>query len=70
MERTTVSLNAFCFYQRNPNGADLPTWPAYTVPELQYMILEPNLRSGRALRADDVSFWNNFIPNLIEFSSR
>ncbi|XP_071493146.1 acetylcholinesterase-like [Diadema antillarum] len=48
----------------DPNSADLPNWPAFTVPELEYMVLEPDLRSDRALRADTAAFWNGLVPKL------
>ncbi|XP_054749902.2 uncharacterized protein LOC129255582 [Lytechinus pictus] len=51
-----------------PNSAELPTWPTYTVPELEYMVLDPDLIPSRALRADDVAFWNTLVPELLQTS--
>ncbi|XP_006863592.1 PREDICTED: carboxylesterase 5A [Chrysochloris asiatica] len=51
----------------NPNGEDLPLWPAYNQAE-QYLQLDLNIRVGEKLKKSKVEFWTNSEP-LIKFSS-
>jgi carboxylesterase type B len=39
-------------------------WPRFTVPELEYKELSLNLTTSRALKSDQCSFWNNYVPQL------
>ncbi|XP_072034357.1 cholinesterase-like [Amphiura filiformis] len=43
-------------------------WPTFTVPELNYKVLDLNLTTDRALRADSVRFWNDLVPKLEIFT--
>ncbi|XP_072020500.1 cholinesterase-like [Amphiura filiformis] len=52
-----------------PPYSDHRSWPAFTIPELQYKELAVNLTSGRALQVDVCHFWNNYLPKLRTFSA-
>ncbi len=42
---------------RNPNGANLPAWPQYTLPQRQYLNLNTKPTVGTQLRGDKEKFW-------------
>ena len=42
-------------------------WPEYTIPELEYKELSLGLPTGRAVRAKQCAFWNQYLPELIAF---
>nr|XP_054762392.1 acetylcholinesterase-like [Lytechinus pictus] len=50
------------------SGADpsegLGTWPSFTVPELSYKEISLDLGVGRALKANQCQFWNDYFPKL------
>ncbi|XP_063961899.1 acetylcholinesterase-like [Lytechinus pictus] len=50
------------------SGADpsegLGTWPSFTVPELSYKEISLDLGVGRALKANQCNFWNDYFPKL------
>ncbi|XP_071503328.1 acetylcholinesterase-like [Diadema antillarum] len=52
----------------NPNSPATVTWAKFSVPEMQYLRLEPVFSTDRALRADTCSFWNTYIPELVDVS--
>ena len=39
-------------------------WPRFTVPGLEYKVLDLNLTTDRALKSRECYFWNNYIPQL------
>ena len=41
-------------------------WPQYTIPELEYKELALDLPTGRAVRASECAFWNQYLPDLLE----
>ncbi|XP_071498731.1 acetylcholinesterase-like [Diadema antillarum] len=41
------------------------SWPAFTLPDLEYKILDLNLSNGRALKAETCHFWNEYLPSLV-----
>ncbi|XP_072039265.1 acetylcholinesterase-like [Amphiura filiformis] len=43
-------------------------WPTFTVPELNYKVLDLNMTTDRALRADSMRFWNDLVPKLRTFT--
>ncbi|KAL0621674.1 Carboxylesterase 5A [Plecturocebus cupreus] len=45
----------------NPNGDDLPLWPAYNLAE-QYLQLDLNMSLRQRLREQRVQFWTSTIP--------
>ncbi|XP_030780835.1 carboxylesterase 5A isoform X2 [Rhinopithecus roxellana] len=45
----------------NPNGDDLPLWPAYNLTE-QYLQLDLNMSLGQRLKEPRVEFWTSTIP--------
>ncbi|XP_071941150.1 cholinesterase-like [Antedon mediterranea] len=59
----------------DPNGVSnltstYPSWPKFTVPELEYKELSIEMENGRALRADGCSFWRNYVPRLSAFTGK
>ena len=43
---------------------ELPAWPRYSVPELQYLELNLTLTTQRAVLASAMAFWNRYIPQV------
>ena len=39
-------------------------WPRFTVPELDYKVLDLNLTTSRALKSQQFYFWNEYFPQL------
>ncbi|KAJ8021730.1 Acetylcholinesterase [Holothuria leucospilota] len=48
----------------DPNGVDVPSWPTFTIPELEYKEIAVGLPTQRALRAGENYFWNSLAPAL------
>ena len=44
--------------------------PLYTIPELNHKELAPQLGEGRAVRARQCHFWNEYVTALQAFSSK
>ncbi|KAM6177073.1 LOW QUALITY PROTEIN: carboxylesterase 5A [Erethizon dorsatum] len=51
----------------NPNGNDLPLWPAYNHTE-QYLMLNLNMSLGQRLKEKRVEFWTNVVPLIMSAS--
>ncbi|XP_069848426.1 carboxylesterase 5A [Dipodomys merriami] len=51
----------------NPNGPDLPLWPAYDEME-QYMMLDLNMGVGQELKEERVEFWVDTLPYIMSAS--
>ncbi|XP_066206348.1 carboxylesterase 5A isoform X2 [Saccopteryx leptura] len=51
----------------NPNGKNLPQWPAYTQEE-RYMQLALKQSVGRRLKAPAVAFWTKTVPVIMSTS--
>uniref|UniRef100_A0A2K5WAF4 Carboxylic ester hydrolase n=1 Tax=Macaca fascicularis TaxID=9541 RepID=A0A2K5WAF4_MACFA len=51
----------------NPNGDDLPLWPAYNLTE-QYLQLDLNMSLGQRLKEPRVEFWTSTIPLILSAS--
>ncbi|KAM6176956.1 acylcarnitine hydrolase-like [Erethizon dorsatum] len=58
--RTSFCGNRGCVH-RNPNGEDLPHWPALDHEE-QYLQLDIQPSVGRALKAPRLKFWTERLP--------
>ncbi|XP_071492981.1 cholinesterase-like [Diadema antillarum] len=43
-------------------------WPEYTIPDLTYKEMTVGLPTGRAVRARQCHFWNQYIPSLAAFT--
>ncbi|XP_033121776.1 cholinesterase-like, partial [Anneissia japonica] len=43
---------------------DLAVWPEFTIPELNYIDINPTSSSERAYRADKCAFWSTYEPKL------
>ncbi|XP_033074329.1 carboxylesterase 5A isoform X2 [Trachypithecus francoisi] len=52
----------------NPNGDDLPLWPAYNLTE-QYLQLDLNMSLGQRLKEPRVKFWTSTIPPILSASN-
>uniref|UniRef100_A0A2K5P3G2 Carboxylesterase type B domain-containing protein n=1 Tax=Cercocebus atys TaxID=9531 RepID=A0A2K5P3G2_CERAT len=52
----------------NPNGDDLPLWPAYNLTE-QYLQLDLNMSLGQRLKEPRVEFWTSTIPLILSASN-
>ncbi|XP_072020499.1 acetylcholinesterase-like [Amphiura filiformis] len=52
----------------DPNDAGLATWPLFTVPEMEYLMLDLNSTTGRALKAKPCAFWNDYMVKLRSFA--
>ena len=39
-------------------------WPLFTIPELEYKVLDQNLTIDRALKSDQCYFWDTFLPQM------
>eukprot|EP00057_Strongylocentrotus_purpuratus_P020334 XP_011674808.1 PREDICTED: cholinesterase 2 [Strongylocentrotus purpuratus] len=52
----------------NPNSPGKPNWSRFTLPDMDYLKLEPGFPSDRALRAGTCNFWNAYIPALVQVS--
>jgi len=39
-------------------------WPVFSIPELEHKDLSLNLTTGRALKANECHFWNNYVIQL------
>ena len=66
----------FLYIRRHPGKMNLTSdpessgdyyWPQYTIPELEYKELSLDLPTGRAVRASECSFWNQYLPELTDF---
>ncbi|XP_054751133.1 cholinesterase 1-like [Lytechinus pictus] len=44
-------------------------WPLYTIPELNHKEISLQLGQGRAIRARQCHFWNEYVPKLQVFSN-
>ncbi|EHA98236.1 Carboxylesterase 7, partial [Heterocephalus glaber] len=51
----------------NPNGNDLPLWPAYNQTE-QYLMLNLNMSLGQRLKEKRVEVWTNIFPLIMSAS--
>uniref|UniRef100_A0A8C2V0N7 Carboxylic ester hydrolase n=1 Tax=Chinchilla lanigera TaxID=34839 RepID=A0A8C2V0N7_CHILA len=51
----------------NPNGNNLPLWPAYNHTE-QYLMLNLNVSLGQRLKEKRVEFWTNIVPLIMSAS--
>uniref|UniRef100_A0A2K5EGP8 Carboxylic ester hydrolase n=1 Tax=Aotus nancymaae TaxID=37293 RepID=A0A2K5EGP8_AOTNA len=51
----------------NPNGDDLPLWPAYNLTE-QYLQLDSNMSLGQKLKEQRVQVWTSTIPLILSAS--
>uniref|UniRef100_A0A2I3LPS0 Carboxylesterase type B domain-containing protein n=1 Tax=Papio anubis TaxID=9555 RepID=A0A2I3LPS0_PAPAN len=51
----------------NPNGDDLPLWPAYNLTE-QYLQPDLNMSLGQRLKEPRVEFWTSTIPLILSAS--
>uniref|UniRef100_A0A8D2FY13 Carboxylic ester hydrolase n=2 Tax=Theropithecus gelada TaxID=9565 RepID=A0A8D2FY13_THEGE len=51
----------------NPNGDNLPLWPAYNLTE-QYLQLDLNMSLGQRLKEPRVEFWTSTIPLILSAS--
>uniref|UniRef100_A0A2K5V4K1 Carboxylesterase type B domain-containing protein n=1 Tax=Macaca fascicularis TaxID=9541 RepID=A0A2K5V4K1_MACFA len=51
----------------NPNGDDLPLWPAYNLTE-QYLQLDLNMSLRQRLKEPRVEFWTSTIPLILSAS--
>ncbi|XP_063103408.1 carboxylesterase 5A isoform X6 [Cavia porcellus] len=51
----------------NPNGNDLPLWPAYNHTE-KYLMLNLNMSLGQKLKEERVKFWTNIVPLIMSAS--
>jgi carboxylesterase type B len=40
-------------------------WPRFTIPELEYKVLDLDLSTGRALKSSECYFWNIYIRRLV-----
>ncbi|XP_071941121.1 acetylcholinesterase-like [Antedon mediterranea] len=49
--------------------SDNEPWMPYTVPGLSFRIFNSTLTNDNALRAEYCSFWNNYIPRLMTYTS-
>ena len=43
---------------------ELPAWPRFTVPDLQYLALNLTPSNRRAVQASGMAFWNRYIPEV------
>ncbi|XP_033105819.1 cholinesterase 2-like [Anneissia japonica] len=48
---------------------DLAVWPEFTIPELNYIDINPTSSSERAYRADKCAFWSTYEPKLEQFAA-
>lgn len=54
----------------NPNGADLPAWPVYNPSNYgTYVQLDQNITQGRNLFKNQVNFWLNEIPYILQHNT-
>ena len=42
-------------------------WPLFTIPELEHKEMSLELGTGRAVRARECHFWNEYLPSLMAF---
>ncbi|XP_016047862.2 carboxylesterase 5A [Erinaceus europaeus] len=49
----------------NPNGKDLPLWPAYSQQRKQYLQLDLNISVGERLKEREEKFWTNTLPLVL-----
>ncbi|XP_072173709.1 cholinesterase-like [Diadema setosum] len=57
--------------KRSPSsdpGQGDDSWPTFTIPELSHKELALDLSVGRALRARQCHFWNEYFPSLLAFT--
>uniref|UniRef100_A0A2K6BJD0 Carboxylic ester hydrolase n=1 Tax=Macaca nemestrina TaxID=9545 RepID=A0A2K6BJD0_MACNE len=64
-EENLTPVSALPF--RNPNGDDLPLWPAYNLTE-QYLQPDLNMSLGQRLKEPRVEFWTSTIPLILSAS--
>ena len=51
-------------------GTGQDYWPLYTVPELEHKELSLELGTGRAVRARQCQFWNEYVQSLMDTESK
>ena len=64
----TFWISYFSSPSLSPDPSNDTYWPTFTVPEREYKVLNTNLTTGRALRADYCKFWNEVVPNIYDAS--
>ncbi|XP_041459797.1 acetylcholinesterase-like [Lytechinus variegatus] len=40
-------------------------WPKFSLPDLDYKILNPAVENSRGLKARECNFWNKYLPSLV-----
>ena len=64
----TKQFLLFSLIISDPNEESLVDWPTFTVPELEYLMLDLNSTVGRALKAKQCAFWNDYMVKLQTFA--
>ncbi|KAM4833543.1 carboxylesterase 5A isoform 2-T2 [Thomomys bottae] len=67
LSRKMMSYWANFVRSGNPNGDDLPQWPAYDEME-QYLMLDLNMGQGQELKEERVEFWVETLPYIMSAS--
>lgn len=52
----------------DPNGKDLPQWPAFTASK-EYLQLNLNISVGQRLKEQRVAFWTNIFPVILSMGT-
>ncbi|XP_071492971.1 acetylcholinesterase-like [Diadema antillarum] len=52
----------------SPVSGSYPSWPQFTVPELEYKKLSLTMENGRAMRMESCAFWLNLAPDLYNYT--
>ena len=57
---------------RDPNDPadDLTEWPLFTLPEMEYLMLDLNSTVGRSLKAKPCALWNDYLVKLKSFAGK
>ncbi|KAJ8321837.1 hypothetical protein KUTeg_000308 [Tegillarca granosa] len=65
-----ISVQSMEIANMNPNGADLPAWPVYNPSNYgTYVKLDQNITQGRNLFKNQVNFWLNEIPYILQHNT-
>ena len=56
----TMSYWANFARQADPNGWELPSWPAYDLSDRAYLTLDHPTSQGNAFLGDECDFWDDY----------
>ena len=70
----SAGLDYYYSFLSSPNPADSSpsplTWPKFTEQEQEYLVLDVKPRVESRFRAEDMAFWNEIVPKLLNVTRK